>query len=73
MGRLAALTARQYGAWSTSGPWWPVVDEPQPQVIHSCGLTLKLALTCAFGSRHFSSLHAMSGAHVPSMCPGFGP
>jgi hypothetical protein len=63
VGRLAAPTARQYGAWSTSGPW-PVVDELQPQVICSCGLASRRTVTWVFGSRQFSSLHVVSGAHA---------
>jgi hypothetical protein len=46
-----------------------VVDEPQSLVIRSCGLAPKPVLTCVFGSQQFSSLHAISGVHVPSMCP----
>jgi len=57
---------------STSDPWSPVVDELQPPVSCSCGMSLKPAVTCIFGSRQFSSLHAVFGAHVPSMCPGIG-
>lgn len=33
------------------------------------GSLLKLAVTCAYGSQHFSFLHTMFDAHVPSMCP----
>jgi hypothetical protein len=47
----------------------PVVDEPHVLAIRCCGFVSKPAMTCVFGSRQFSSLHAISGAHVPSMCP----
>ncbi len=46
-----------------------VVDEPQPLVICSCGLAPRPRVTWVFGSRQFSSLHVVSGAHVPWMCP----
>jgi hypothetical protein len=43
----------------------PVVDELDPQIICSCGLALRLAVTWVFGSRQFSPLHVIFGAHVP--------
>ena len=55
--------------WPAPVPWSPVVDELQPLVMRSCHFVPKLALNCAFGSQQFSSLHAVSGAHVPWMCP----
>ena len=64
-GRLAAPATPQVGAWSTSGPSSPVVDEPQPLVISSCGLTPKLAVTCVLtlsSSHRFTSYSAL-------MCP----
>jgi hypothetical protein len=70
---LAAPTTPQVGAWSTLGPWSPVVDEPHSLVIGNCGLTQKPVVTCVFGSQHFSSLHAIFHAHVPWVCPGFPP
>jgi len=54
---------------STSGPSSLVVDEPQPLVICCCGFAPKPALSCDFASQQFSSLHVVSGAHVPRMCP----
>jgi hypothetical protein len=48
-----------------------VVDELHPLVVGNCGLTPKPLVTCVFGSQHFSSLHAISHAHVPWLCPGF--
>jgi hypothetical protein len=48
---LAAPAAPHVCAWSTSGPWSAVVDELHALVVCSCGLTTKLALTCAFSSR----------------------
>lgn len=69
LGRLAAPTARQYGVWSTSDRWSPVVDELHPLVAGNCGLTLKPVVSCVFGSHQFSWLHAVSRVHVPSMCP----
>ena len=53
---------------STSGPSSLVVDEPQPLVICCCGFAPKPALSCDFASQQFSSLHVVSGAHVPRMC-----
>ena len=46
-----------------------VVDEPHSLVIGSCGSALELVVTCCFGSRQFSSLHAICGAHVPGTRP----
>ncbi len=51
------------------GPWPAVVDELHALVTASCSLTTKLLMTCVSGSRQFSSLHVVFGAHVPSMCP----
>jgi hypothetical protein len=64
-GCLPVLTVTQHRAWSTSGPWSPVVDEPYSLVPVARGLLLEPAVTCVLGSRHFSSLHAIFGAHVP--------
>jgi hypothetical protein len=66
---LAVPTATQVGVWSTSGPWSPVVDELQPLGIRCCGFPPKPALSCDFASQQFSSLHVVSGTHVPRMCP----
>lgn len=44
-------------------------DEPQLQVMRSYRFALKPTLSCYFASQQFSSLHVMSGAHVPWMCP----
>ena len=49
-----------------------VVDELHPLVIRCCGLALRSAPTCVVGSQQFSSVHAVSGAHVPSVCPASG-
>ena len=68
---LAAPTTPQVGAWSTLGPWSPIVDELQPLAIGNYGLTPKPVVTCVSGSQHFSSLHAISHAHVPWLCPDF--
>lgn len=46
-----------------------VVDELQPLITRSCCFVPKAALNCGFASQQFSSLHAVSGAHVPWMCP----
>ena len=46
----------------------PVVDELHALVICGCRFVLKPALSCVFASQQFSSLHAVSGAHVPWMC-----
>jgi len=37
--------------------------------MRSCRFTAKPRLNCDFASRQFSSLHMVSGAHVPWMCP----
>jgi len=46
-----------------------VVDELHSLVIGSCGSALETCVICCFGSRQFSSLHAICGAHVPGTCP----
>ena len=59
-------------AHGSGGGRSPVVDELHALVICSCGLARKPIVICVFGSRQFSSLHAMFGVHVPSMCPAPG-
>jgi hypothetical protein len=59
----------RHSATSTPRPCLPVVDELHSLVIRSCGLAPKPIVTCVFGSRQFSSLHAIFGVHVPSVCP----
>jgi hypothetical protein len=65
VGLLAAPTARQCSAWSTSGPWSPVADELQPLVIASCCFVPKPHLSCDSASQQFASLHGVFGPHVP--------
>ena len=60
----------RHSARSTPGLWSPVVDEPQPLVIGSCGLAPEAVLSCRSGSQQFSPLHVAFDAHVPSVCPG---
>jgi hypothetical protein len=68
-GRLAAPTARQYSAWSASGPWSPVVGELPLVVTRTCDFALNLHRSCGLASQDFSSLWAVFRAHVPWMCP----
>ena len=62
-------TALPYPQKISLCPVLPVVDELHSLVIRSCCSIPKLAVTCVFGSRQFSSSHVVSGAHVPAMCP----
>jgi hypothetical protein len=72
-GRLAAPTARLRSTWSASGPCSPVVGELSRLVTATCHFAPASLLSWGFASQKFSSSRAVSGAHVPWMCPGCAP